>query len=143
MLSRKPEWPELFHEFLLSRASRPFTWGSNDCATFSADGIAAMTGTDPLADLRGYLTEAEAMQRISDVTGASTMEDAVVWIAAKYGLTERPHILTAQRGDLVLYRNGGSLAASLVHLNGRDIVSPGAKGFSRMPLTSAHRVWTY
>lgn len=142
-MQRKHEWPELFSEFLLSHASTSFAWGTNDCAVFSADGMEAMTGTDPMADLRGYTTEAEAMQRIADVTGGKSLEDAAVWIASKYGFTERTHTLLAQRGDLVLYRNGDTLACGLVHLNGRDIVSPGPKGIIRMPLSSAYRVWTY
>lgn len=154
MLQRRYEWnaetceaiawdTHYFHPFLLERGNLPFSWGRNDCAAFSADGIQAITGTDVMAELRGYSTEAEAMQRIADVTGGTSLEDAVVWIAAKHGFAERTHILMAQRGDLVLYRNADILACGLVHLNGRDIVSPGTKGIIRMPLTSAYRVWTY
>ena len=83
------------------------------------------------------------MKRIADVTGGTSLEEAVVWIAKKYGLIERSHVLLAQRGDLALYRNGDTLACGLIHLNGRDIVSPGGKGIIRIPLSSAYRVWTY
>lgn len=142
-MKRHHDWPERFHHFLLSRAETPYSSAANDCATFAADGIEAMTGTDPMAELRGYTTEAEAMLRIAEVTSGKTLEDAVVWIAAKQGMTERLHLLTAQRGDLVLYRNGTTLACGLVHLNGRDVVSPGTTGILRMPLSNAYRVWTY
>ena len=145
MLTRIEHWQtRAFHEFLLERASMPFVWGKNDCASFTADGILAITGTDIMVELRGYTTAIGAMQRIHDVTGGSSLEDAVVWCATKYGLTERQHVLMAQRGDLVLYINAdGSFAAGLVALNGRDVVSPGEGGLLRMPLTSIHRCWTY
>lgn len=143
-IKRKHDWDTAaLHTFLLARAHTPFSWAHNDCATFSADGILAMTGTDIMAELRGYTTQAEAIAKITAVTGGHTLEDAIVWVAAKHGLTERKHVLMAQRGDLVLYRNGSDYAAGLVHLNGRDIVSPGSKGIMRMPLTSAYRAWTY
>ena len=144
-LKRKPLWDtKLFDQFLSDRAKQPFAWGSNDCATFSADGIQVLTGVDIMADLRGYTTNVGAMQKIADVTGFKTLEDAVVWCAAKYALTERTHPLLTQRGDLVLYMNAdGFIAAGLVHLNGRDVVSPGETGLLRMPLTSIYRVWTY
>ena len=131
-----------FHDFLLQRATMPFAWGTNDCATFAADGILAFTGTDIMAELRGYTTNTGAMQKIAAVTGGKSLEEAVVWCANKQGLVERTHALMAQRGDLVLYRNAdGELASGLVHLNGRDVVSPGESGLLRMPLSAVQRAW--
>jgi hypothetical protein len=114
-LIRKQHWETRdYHDFLISRADTPFSWGTNDCATFAADGILAITGTDIMAELRGYTTNTGAMQKIHDVLSGSSLEEAVVWCAHKYGLTERTHPLMAQRGDLVLYRNaeGDSLPVS-------------------------------
>lgn len=144
-LTRKPHWQtRAFHDLLYSRAFTPFAWGTNDCASFSADGILAITGTDIMAELRGYTTWPGAMQKIHEVTGGSSLEDAIVWCATKYGLQERTHPLMAQRGDLVLYRNAdGTSAAGLVHLTGRHIVSPGETGLLRMPITTVIRSWSY
>jgi hypothetical protein len=144
-LKRTPHWPTReYHDFLLSRARQPFEWGTNDCASFAADGIRAITGVDIMAELRGYTSNVGAMQKIQDVTGASSLEDALAWCANKHDMTERQHVLMAQRGDLVLYHNGdGSIAAGLVSLTGRDVVSPGDGGLLRTPLSSIHRVWTY
>ena len=143
-LTRKLHWhTRAFHEFLLGRARIPFAWGTNDCACFAADGILAITGVDVMEALRGYTSEASAMAKIAAVTGGKTLEDAVVWCAAKHGLTERTHPLTAQRGDLVLYRNAGQLTAGLVHLSGRHVVSPGAHGLMRLPITAVARSWSY
>ncbi len=144
-MTRKDHWAtRAYHDYLLSRARTPFAWGTNDCSTFSADGIEAITGVDIMADLRGYTTNTGAMKKIHDVTGGSSLADAVVWCANKYGLTERVHPLMAQRGDLVLYTNDdGELATGLVHLNGRHIVSPGDAGLIRIPITSVTRSWSY
>ena len=144
MLSRSLTWDtKEFHTFLLERALRAFAWGRNCCATFAADGVLAMTGTDIMADLRGYTNPDEAFRKIKAVTGGTSLEAAVEYCTKQYGLTERQHTLLAQRGDLVLYSDGSSLIAGLVHLNGRDVVSPGEKGLLRNPLTCIKRVWTY
>ena len=43
-LTRLRDWPERLDALLRSRASVPFEWGRNDCCTFVADAIEAMTG---------------------------------------------------------------------------------------------------
>lgn len=59
-----------------SYASRPFTWGSTDCAHFAADCVEAITGRDLLGTLRGaYAGRLGAMARIRargyrDIPGA-------------------------------------------------------------------------
>ncbi|SEB40574.1 DUF6950 family protein [Terriglobus roseus] len=144
-LQRKPHWATReYHDFLLARAREPFDWGTNDCATFAADGVLAITGVDIMTELRGYTTNTGAMQKIHDVTSGTSFEEAVVWCAGRHGLIERMFPLMAQRGDLVLYRNADdSIAAGLVSLAGREVVSPGDAGLLCMPLTSVHRAWTY
>ena len=144
-LQRKPYWDtRAFHDFLYARAAVPFAWGTNDCASFAADGILAITGVDVMAELRGYTSGAGALQKIHDVTGGTTLVDAVTWCAAKHGLVEREYPLMAQRGDLVIYKNGdGELAAGLVHLSGRHIVSPGDTCLLRLSITAVVRSWMY
>ena len=143
-LSRKLHWAEQhFHAFLLEREGKPFAWGSNDCASFAADGILAITGTDIMTDFRGYGNPDEAYRKVRAVTGAVTLPAVVDWCARRNGMMERRFPLMAQRGDLVLYEEGGRLCAGLVHLNGRDVVSPGEKGLLRSPLTAVRRSWGY
>lgn len=43
--------------------SQPFVWGVSDCS-FVFDCICEMTGFDPIADIRGYTTEAGAMKAL-------------------------------------------------------------------------------
>jgi hypothetical protein len=93
-MQRLPGWPELLAAFVAQRSAMPFAWGTNDCCTFASDGVLAITGTDPMADLRGYTSAAHA-QRIL-VRGGGLM----ALVSERLGW----HLETkfAQRGDMVL-----------------------------------------
>jgi len=142
-LARIQHWEtRALHEFLLARAAMPFAWGSNDCALFAADGILAMTGVDIAADFRGkYSDESSALLAIKSVCGGSTVADAAVYCAEKHGLPEWPRPLFAQRGDLVVFQNGASAAAGLVHLSGKHVAAVGENGLYRVSITSVVRAW--
>ncbi|MGA8109357.1 MAG: hypothetical protein WB974_07965 [Acidobacteriaceae bacterium] len=142
-LKRTEHWATReYHKFLLARAKTPFAWGTNDCCLFPADAIEAFTGVDLASDFRGkYHDEASAFALIKTVANGTTVADAAAYCAAKHGLIERKFPLTAQRGDLVTIENGGSLIAGVVHLNGRHVVSVGASGLLRMPITNVKRAW--
>jgi hypothetical protein len=142
-LTRTPDWEIRFATFLRERASVPFAWGTNDCCTFSADAVLAMTGTDIADDFRGkYTDEKSAFLLIRSLTSGSTTADAVIYAAAQHGLVEHTYPLMAKRGDLVVIDNAGTLIAGVVHLNGRDVVSVSASGAVRLPITSITRSWS-
>lgn len=130
---------ELFHHFLIERSNHPFKYGAQDCSSFAADGIKAITGVDIAEDFRGYKTEKGALRAIKKVTAGTTVEHAAEYCADKYGLEEVPPLM-AQRGDLALVDVDGPSMA-LVHLNGRDVVMPGETGLRLLPLTSIRRAW--
>ena len=142
-LKRKDHWQTRdFSQFLIDRAKTPFVWGTNDCALFAADGIQAQTGVDIASDFRGkYTDEAGAFGAIKSVCNGTTVADAAAYCATKHGMDELQHPLMAQRGDLVIAADGANLIAGLVHLNGRDVVSVGAQGLLRLPLTTIRRAW--
>lgn len=144
-LNRTRHWATReLHGHLLDRATEPHVYGKNDCALFAADGIQAMTGVDIAADFRGYTTQQGALAAIKRITGGSSVEDAAVYCAAKYGLQELQHPLMAQRGDLVLLEQAdgpGGLLLGLVHLSGACAVAPGDAGLRRIPLTAIKRAW--
>lgn len=131
------------NDHIVSRATTPHTFGENDCCTFAADGIKAMTGVDIAEDFRavGYTTELGALKAIKKVTGGSTVEDAAVYCAKKYNLAELEHPLKAQRGDLVLVEQAEGLLLGLVHMSGTCVVAPGEQGLRRIELTSIKRAW--
>jgi hypothetical protein len=149
-LQRQKHWAtRAYHQFLVDRAQAPFAWGVNDCATFAADGIKAITGIDIAEDFRGkYEDEASAMAAIRNICALPeglkpTAADAAAYCARKHGLKEWPRALCAQRGDLVIFRAPtGALVAGLVHLSGQ-IVAVGEKGLYLFPISKALRAWHY
>jgi len=46
-----------------------FRWGSRDCATLAADHVLAITGRDPMADLRGLYASPRAAARVLERFG--------------------------------------------------------------------------
>jgi hypothetical protein len=143
-LVKREHWlTQEFHDFLMARRDIPFAWGTNDCATFCADAIEAITGTDIAAEFRGrYENELGALKAIKAVAGGSTLADAAVFCAQKHGLVEYQFPLLAKRGDLVLVKNGdGREIAAIVSLDGRYVVSPGDNGLVRFSILDVTRAW--
>jgi len=142
-LTRTPHWATReLHDFLLARAQTPFAWGTNDCCLFPADAIHAFTSVDLAAPFRGkYTSEATALALFNTSTAGTTVGDAAAGCAQQHGLVERQHPLMAQRGDLVVMQNGGTLVAGIVHLNGRHLVTMAATGLVRLPISKVSRSW--
>lgn len=142
-MTRTEHWATReFHDFLLKRSQDPFAWGTNDCAMFTADGIHSFTGVDIAADFRGkYTNELGSLKTIKTVTGGSTIADAVAHCAKQHDLPSLPSPLMAQRGDLVLVKEGDNLICGLVHLNGSEVVSVGQEGILRKPITDVTHAW--
>jgi hypothetical protein len=149
-LTRKEHWAtQDFHDFLMTRSMMPFAWGSNDCAMFAADAVHTITGVDIAAEFRGkYTDEDGAFALIRSVTGkgddlATAVAEAAVYCAERQGLAEWPYtrVLMAKRGDLVVVHDSGRLIAGVIHLNGRHVVTVGAEGLKRLPITDVFRAW--
>jgi hypothetical protein len=143
-LKRLKHWATRgYHNFLLERAHSPFVWGANDCSSFAADGVKAITGTDIADDFRGkYHDKESAFALIKSVTGGSTVADAAPYCAKKHGLEELPNPLFAQRGDLVVFvAPTGDLVSGSIHLNGSQIVAMGEDGLWMFPITEVKRAW--
>lgn len=49
---RLPDWQSRLATVMRDAAARPFAWGEHDCVTFAAACIEAVTGVDPIADVR-------------------------------------------------------------------------------------------
>lgn len=140
-LTRYSNWPQLFHEFIDSRKSLPFDWGSNDCALFVADSVNAMTGHDLGACLRGqYSSLAGAVVKMAEITGRprATVEDIAEHLAPG---PERKSALFAQRGDIVLFDSEEGAALGMVWLNGIDCLFVAHSGLNKIGLTQCRRAW--
>lgn len=137
-----------FDTFLRESKNKPFTWGSNDCCLFAANGIEAITGVNIADDFRGkYTDETSAFALIKTITDGTTVADAAAYCAKKHGLTEwtdktgKPLPLMAKRGDLVVVSNAGTLIAGLVDQSGRYVAAMSETGIIRLSIKSVQRAW--
>lgn len=133
MVARFDNWPLLLSAYLTQRRAMPFEWGSNDCLTFAAKGVHAMTGVDFSADYPAYSTEAEAIDLINQHGGV----EAIITAALGEGTDK---VLTAQRGDVALITIGDPVAG-LVDDTGQRIAVFIRGGLIRIPITRASKLW--
>jgi hypothetical protein len=132
---RHPNWEDRLAGYLEPLRTTPFQWGTNDCCTFAAGAVAAMTGIDPMAEFRGrYRTKrgaAIALGRIGTGTLSATMD----------GKLEPVPPALAQRGDVVMIDGGlGVLFGSTVILVGAAGDRDGLVLRDRADATHAWRV---
>ncbi len=126
-------YPELLAEFLASRRMTPYEFGINDCATFAADCLLYITGTDPLAPWRSNLwSNGEEAGAALDAAGGL--------VAAVDNIFPRVPRALAQRGDLCLVKDSAD-QPSLAICAGSVAVSPGFDGQVHSPMRDARLVW--
>lgn len=143
-LTRNTNWPELLHEFVCSRLTLQFAWGSNDCALFVADAINAMTGTDLGTGLRGaYTSLAGAVTQMAKLTGktGASVEDVAIYFASHASMTECKNSLFARRGDVVLFDGSDGPAMGICALDGRNALFVSQTGLNQMSVRQCRRAW--
>lgn len=125
-LERLPGWPEALAAHIEARRYVPFAWVVNDCCTFACDGIVAIAGTDPMADLRtAYHDERDQARLVQRLGGLREVAVA--------RLPRRVHALQANRGDLVCVGLEGRPTLGLVSGNGHWC-APGVNGLVFRPM---------
>jgi hypothetical protein len=138
---RYDDWQARLGAHIKAALQRPFSWGEFDCCTFACDGILAMTGVDPMVDLRGkYGTPIEAARALKVFSGAG-LEQAAARIADILSSPETAPML-ARRGDCIFARTSHGPALGLVSLNGREGLFAGASGLTAIPLRNCLRAWS-
>lgn len=91
-MARLPDWEARLSAVLAEWSTRRFRW-DGDCARFAAATVIAVTGEDPLADLRGrYRTRREAMAILEEKPMEARLD----------AMFPRVPIGLAQRGDIAL-----------------------------------------
>lgn len=95
----------------------------------------AITGVDPAASLRGYASKVEAVELIAKY---GTLEDLVSAKCREMNFAEVAPKL-AQRGDLVVFDNGGNPALGVCL--GAHAAFPGKNGLVFHPLAECRRAW--
>lgn len=132
LLRRFPDWPKRLDQAIEAGRSKPFVWGSHDCVLFAADVVLALTGEDLAAQWRGQYDSAEtALRAIHKGGGLITM--------AADALGEPVPVLSARRGDVVLYRDerGPSLGICL----DRKCAFTGVDGLTFKSLKECEQAW--
>ena len=128
-MTRHTDWESRLFEFMESRRTAPFAWSSNDCATFAADAVAAITGERlqiPQADTpEAYARLLRDQGSLRDMACALLGEP----IPASF----------AQRGDVVLLLLDDRETLGICV--GADIAGPGADGLVLVPMAHAVDAW--
>lgn len=125
---RVPRWPEQLLDYVEQRRHMPFAWGQNDCVSFAAGAVSAMTGA-PAASLLPveWATERQALRALESTGGLEAAVTRVLGPALQ-GLAAR----RAPRGSVVLVELQGrpTLGVSM----GLSWCGPGEHGlvFRRM-----------
>lgn len=125
---RNQDWPEALAAYVDSRRDVPFAWGENDCCSWAAGALEAMTGERP--PMPEYADERAAARLLREESLRSRVDEL-------YGPEIAPSF--AQRGDLVLMDLDGrpTLGVSL----GDGVAAPGADGVLVCPLSAAVAAW--
>lgn len=103
-MERKSNWEHKLSEYLISKREVPFEYGSHDCAHFVAGAVEAMTGENPMDDIREYDSEIGSLRVLKEL-GFDSIE--------KFTDSKFPSIPVgfAQTGDIALH--DGSLGIVL------------------------------
>lgn len=129
MTRRLPNWPHLLAAYIDATRFLVFRWGANDCCTFTAGAVLAITGRAvPLPAWSGRRDAVTTLRRMGGLRAATT---------AQLGPMQAP--AHAQRGDVVLLcQRGRSLLGVCL---GHVWAAPGAGGLAFGPMTEALGAW--
>jgi hypothetical protein len=128
MMQRLPDWPARLAAHIEAHRALPFAWGTNDCATFAAGAVRAITGQDLLPRLV-WPTRRDAAHALRWLGG---LREAV-----GQRLPAVP-LAYAQRGDVLLVRG------KWLHLAVADAGcwwAPSGQGLHRGSLGDAVQAW--
>jgi len=94
---RLSNWEQRLSDYITVKRDQPFEYGVNDCAHFVADAVKAMTGEDPVPELRGQYDSEFGSLRVMTEIGQGSLEATV---DAKFPEIGIGH---AQRGDIAFF----------------------------------------
>ncbi len=129
---RLRDWPERYDVLVRQRADWPFVWGVNDCCTFAADAIVAVTGVDVMGTLRQrYQTAFEALGLTQELGGLQAATTAL--------LGEPCDPVRVTVGDVLLVRNEGREVLAVC--NGASALCPGPRGLAVLAAPEIIAAW--
>jgi hypothetical protein len=128
---RRPDWQERFAAFAQARESMPFVWGSNDCCTFAAAAVEALTGANPMDQVERYDGPLSAMRLVEEGGGLHALATRLLGQAV-------PPLMAAV-GDVVLLTNEERELLGIC--NGTSAIAPGRDGLVVLDMTAAFAAW--
>ncbi len=134
---RRENWPLHLSEYLKTRKDIPFKWGEHDCLTFVSGAVASIIGYNFYNEYLPYDSEETAKGMLKEYGGVAGI------ISEHLGYEGTDKILTAGRGDVVLFKAAEGDTAGIVDDTGRYFQIITEKGLLRAPLSKASRVWSY
>ena len=134
-MTRLTDWPERLDAAIEVARHRPFAWGRQDCVTFAAACIEAVTGVDPIAGLPRWYDRDEAVATIRHASGGRrSLAAAIDRIMTAFGWEGiDPAFLS--RGDLCLASGRRGRFATIC--TGPRLAAPGPSGLAFFPLSLA------
>ena len=135
-MRRFDDWPKRLQAELDHAAGVPFEWGTNDCITFAARVVKAITGTDLMLPHQGAYSTAQGAWLVLKRLGYRDVEAAV---GATLG-APLDSVFLAQRGDVVVFDDAdGRLGVGICV--GEDIAVLALQGLAFLPVVRAKRAW--
>lgn len=128
---RVRDWQDRFSAYARARAAVPFSWGTNDCCTFAAGAVEAITGSNPMAGVAPYDSEMAAARLILRAGDLRAL-------ASQFLGAPVPPLMAAV-GDVVLLMNEGRELLGIC--NGVNAMGPGPDGFVALEMTAASAAW--
>ena len=139
-------WEKRLDDYVLSRLLTPFSWGFNDCVTFSTGGIEAMSGMNPAFFAKDkYKSKAEALKILLRFK-LETFEDLITKIFKETPMRLLGPDELVMYGDIVLADitnldpTAVGATAGVVDRDGLTIF-PGKEGLVKLRITEARNVW--
>lgn len=128
---RLQDWQLRLSDFGKARGSMPFVWGSNDCCTFAAAAVEALTGRNPMASVEPYGSALEAGRMLEAGGGIKALASMLLGDPVSTRL--------AGVGDVVLVVNAGREMLGIC--NGTNVIGPGEFGMVVLGMEAALAAW--
>jgi hypothetical protein len=137
---RLPDWERRLEAYLQSTAAESLRYGTHDCGLFACGAIAALTGRDVGAWLRGRYQDRKAAAEVLQTFAGGGVLAAARRIAEENGFAEIMPLL-AQRGDVVAMMTARGAALGVVGIDGHVRCFDRFGRHTSVPLTHAFCAW--
>lgn len=127
---RYPDWPVRLNEYIIKAEKLEFKLGTHDCCTFAAGAIEAITGEDPMTELRDHYDDWAGSEDGLDEASYEVLYKTLTKLLGKAIIGQK-----GQKGDLAFYE--GSCGIVL----GRYAIFLGENGCVYVPISRVQRAF--